>query len=180
MVARLNKQTANRLIALRKQNDYYLSSMMHYARGHIDMVTVAEISVGPNKTMSELTDKEAAVVVLPEAVEEAYRMGYGRFVDAPQDAHGRDLSHYKESARYINHVAPKLRSMAGHADSGMGTYTDTRQVALVEYPDDRPMEAELSDSRTVYRMLVDAWDRGAYDALDDNEQHVPDPAALNA
>lgn len=116
--------------------------------------------------------REAAVVVFPEALEDAYREGYKRFATTAGETveqPGEALSGFKEYAEWANHVAPSLRASAGYADTGHGTYTYERQVALVDYPDDRPMEATLVSSEWVFRQLVDAFDRGAYDSMDSKE-----------
>ena len=84
---------------------------------------------------------------------------------------GFDLAPFRESAAYANHVLPTLRAAAGFSDAGQGTYQETRQVAAVTpgCEGDRPADARLTTSDRLLDVLVDAWDRGAHDAVDGRE-----------
>jgi predicted lipid-binding transport protein (Tim44 family) len=106
-------------------------------------------------------------------------MGHDEFqpYDALEDEEERlDLSPFKGSARWANHIAPDLRAMAGHADSGPGTYTVNRQVAAIHdgCEEDEPAEADLVEARQLFQALVEAWDMGAYDGAEDT--YDPDSA----
>lgn len=111
------------------------------------------------------------IVVVTEAValDEAYDMGYREFDPVPEAESDEpvDLSAFTETARYANHVAPRLRAIAGHADSGAGTYTVDRAVALVPVgnEDDEPADAVLLDASQFYGEVHDEWRRGSHDAL---------------
>ena len=120
---------------------------------------------------------EIAVVKIAYVEEEAYRMGYQRFEDAelPEDAEGLEsVSHFKETAKWANTIAPRLRAMAGLQDGGHGTYQIDREVAIIKpgCEEDEPAPAELTHSRAVYQEHVaEAFDRGAYDALDGRDSN---------
>ena len=119
-----------------------------------------------------------AVVKPRYRLEEAYRMGYGKFEDAEVgDPEQFDLSAYHGSAEYSNHVLPDLRAMAGFDDSGYGTYTQDRKVAAVELgcEEDEPAPATIMDAHSVFERLVDAFNAGVYDAVagdEPNAEHV--------
>lgn len=122
--------------------------------------------------------KEAAVVVSHEAVGIAYHYGYNTVPPAIDDYDPSAPDYHKDSAVWANTRAPHLRATAGLADAGHGTYQVDRLVALVDAPDDRPMEADLIDASVVFDSLVDAYDRGRRDALNDTAPDVPDPAEV--
>lgn len=119
---------------------------------------------------------DAPVIDLDKAAADAYRMGYRRFADfadgltqEEQDEHPPDTSHFKESATWANHTNPRLRCMAGFADpSGMGTWTGRRLVVVLRAHeiDDEPAPGSVVESPHIADLLVDWWDRGAYDALE--------------
>lgn len=113
------------------------------------------------------------VVVLPEAKEEAYNMGYDEFsgieADNPEDT---DLAPFRDSARYCNHILPRLRAMSGFFDRGHGTYQEGGKVVVVDYPGDRPMGGEITETRYVLDEIIEAWDTGAYDALDGYDRYT--------
>lgn len=118
------------------------------------------------------TSGDVAVVKPYYLLEEAYRMGNDEFQDVEADedeAEPIDLSPFKDSARWANHVAPDLRSMAGYADAGHGTYQQHRQVAAIHHgcEEDEPAEADLYDASHLFEALVEAWDTGAYDGAAD-------------
>lgn len=104
------------------------------------------------------------VVVIPEAKEDAYNMGYERFKGS-DDAENPDLSYFKDSAAFANHTLPNLRAMSGYNDRGIGTFTENVKVVTVENPEDRPMQGQLTESHYVFEELTEMWDNGAYDAL---------------
>jgi len=130
-------------------------------------------------TMSENIDVK--VIVLPEAKEEAYRMGFDRFKDHKQEVDSlieqgemseeerHDMSGFHQSATYANHVLLDLRAMAGFRDSGYGTYQIDGKVVTVEFPEDRPMDGEITESHYIFDELIDTWHNGVYDALEGNE-----------
>lgn len=112
--------------------------------------------------------EEIAVVKPYYAKEEAFKLGREEF-SGIQDREGFDLSPYKSSARWANTVAPRLRAMAGFEDStGKGTFTGNRKVAAVKpgCEEDTPAEAELVEARHIHEELVEAFDNGAFSAVD--------------
>lgn len=114
--------------------------------------------------------KDIAVVKPYYLKEKAYNLGHSRFEDMDlPEGEDPEIHHFKESAKWANTVAPRLRAMAGFEDSKGGTYTKHRQVAAIKpgCEDDEPAEAELVDARHIYEELVDAWDMGARDGLED-------------
>ena len=123
--------------------------------------------------MTPDTSGDVAVVKPYYLLEEAYRMGHNEFTTmAPPDGdidEEFDLSPFKSSARWANHIAPDLRAMAGYADSGHGTYQEHRQVAAIHdgCEEDEPPEADLTDASRLFEALVEAYDMGAYDGVAD-------------
>jgi len=120
------------------------------------------------------TSGDVAVVKPYYLVEEAYRMGHSRFEDAevPEDDDTdphESLSYFKEYAKWTNSIAPRLRAMAGYADSGHGTYQQGRDVAAIKpgCEEDEPAEADLLAAGNLYGTLVEAWDMGAIDGYED-------------
>lgn len=129
----------------------------------------------------------STIGVIPEAdvLDEAYRMGYNRFEDAAEtaDEHGDELDsleHYKEMATYINNVAPRLRALAGYVDSGHGTYQVERDVVVIpdHAQDDVPRDGQHKSIEWVHGKVVDAFDRGALDALNGREYGETDDVSL--
>jgi hypothetical protein len=117
----------------------------------------------------------STIGVIPEddVLDAAYRMGYQRFEDADSiEEEGGDpleaLSHFKEMATYCNSIAPRLRALAGYVDSGPGTYTVERDVVVVpgHAQDDVPRDGKHMGLTWVHEKVVDAFDRGALDALE--------------
>lgn len=102
-----------------------------------------------------------AVVREARAKEQAYRLGYSEFDGAPSV--DGSLGTFRQTARWANIIAPKLRAAAGYDDAGHGTYQEDRKVAVVAPgdEDDEPADAELVDSRYVYDDLMAAFDAGA-------------------
>lgn len=133
---------------------------------------------------------DAPVIDLDKAASDAYRMGYRRFAgfgegltDAERDEHPPDTSHFKGSATWANNVHPKLRCMAGNADpSGKGTWTGARLVVVLRAHeiDDEPAPGTVADSGHLADLLVDWWDKGAYDAMDgrDMEPYTDEITAI--
>lgn len=121
-----------------------------------------------------------AVVKTAYVLEEAYEMGHSRHTGTASEvadtAEEFDLSPLKGSAQWANNIAPELRSMAGLDDSGHGTYQENRQIAAVVpgCEEDEPAEARLVDAREFFGALVEAFDAGAYDAIEDT--YDPDSA----
>lgn len=115
------------------------------------------------------------VVVLPEAMESAYNMAFDRFEEVEvNDCCGEaayDLSFFKETAEFANNVHPTIRSMSGYEDSGYGTYTVENRTVVVRDPDDRPMDGELMNCTYVESDLIEAYDCGAFDAMEGNERY---------
>lgn len=116
-------------------------------------------------------DGDIAVVKANYVTEEAYEMGHDEFSDFESDsADDVEFHHFTESARWANVIAPKLRAMAGAADpTGKGTYTEHRDVAAIRpgCEEDEPAEADLVTSRRLYEALVDAYQTGALDSVED-------------
>jgi hypothetical protein len=115
-----------------------------------------------------------AVVPEADAIDEAYSMGYERFepLPEPDDIEPAEaLSQWKEGADWANSVAPRLRALAGYADSGHGTYRVERTVAVVRDGDegDLPRDAVEMYPEYVHETLVEAFDMGAMDAMVDND-----------
>lgn len=114
-----------------------------------------------------MTENEIAVVKPYYLKEEAYQMGFDEFDGfAAEDPEEFELHYFKESARWVNVIAPELRSMAGFDDAGHGTFQVSRQVAAVKpgCEEDEPAEAELVSCRVIHSELVSAWNTGALDA----------------
>jgi hypothetical protein len=127
--------------------------------------------------MTQLTrGDDAPVIDLDSAAADAYRMGYRRFADfgdglteEEQNEHPPTTSHVKESATWANSTHPRLRCMAGASDpTGKGTWTGHRPVVVLRAHevDDEPAPGTVADSRHIADLLVDWWDRGAYDAME--------------
>lgn len=107
-------------------------------------------------------------------------MGYDEFypLDPPEDEHDMDLSPFHSGARWANVLLPRLRSMAGFADGGHGTYQENREVAAIHpgCEEDEPAEADLVDSNYLFDRLVDAYTTGAYDGWS-GDSRDPDQVA---
>lgn len=127
---------------------------------------------------------EVPVVRLDKQAEEAYRRGYREMANFGDGIVAKyedsdmveSVSHFKEGATWANQINPKLRCMAGNADpSGMGTWTESRPVVVLRHHevDDEPAPGSLVDSAHLVDVLIDWWDRGAYDALEGEDM---DPA----
>ena len=121
---------------------------------------------------------ETISVVRPAyALEEAYRMGHDEFSDLRgEETENFEFRYFTDTARWANHILPKLRAMAGYADTAGGTYTDERRIAAIHpgCEEDTPAEARLIDGHHLFRSLVDAYRTGAYDAVEDT--YDPDSA----
>jgi len=114
---------------------------------------------------------DTKVVVLPEAKESAYNMGFNCFEES-HDVDDYWFTHYTESAEWANSKLPTLRCMAGYEDSmDRGTYHGYQEVAIVAFPDDRPMDADLVNSHYVLDELIDQFRAGAHDKLHGNDQY---------
>ena len=117
------------------------------------------------------TSGDVAVVKPYYLLAEAYRMGHSEFepLDEPPEDEEMDLAPFHDGARYCNHILPKLRAMAGYADSGHGTYQEHRQVAAIHTgcEEDEPAEADLMAASEVFEQLADAWNTGALDGWSD-------------
>jgi len=114
------------------------------------------------------------VVNIDAAEEEAYEMGYDKFTGVAADVEGDfDLEHFRDSADYANNVLPSLRALAGHGDTGPGTYTVDREVAVIEYHqvEDLPAEGERAEAHHLLTELLEMWERGAYDAGEGREKY---------
>ena len=133
---------------------------------------------------------DAPVVNLDKQAEEAYRMGYSAFAgfdsgledDRDDEEVSANLSYFKEGARWANTINPELRCMAGSADpTGMGTWTGERPVVVLRAHevDDEPAPGTLVDSRHIVDVLIDWWDRGAYDAMEGEDMN-PDTGEIVA
>jgi len=93
-----------------------------------------------------------------------------------------DLSHFKSGAKWANTISPDLRCMAGNADpSGKGTWTESRPVVILREheADDEPAIGSLVDSGHIVDVLIDWWDRGAYDAMEGEDMN-PDTGEIVA
>ena len=121
---------------------------------------------------------ETISVVRPAyALEEAYRMGHDEFSDLRgEEAENFEFRYFTDTARWANFILPKLRAMAGYADTAGGTYTDERRIAAIRpgCEEDTPAEARLIDGHHLFTSLVDAYRTGAYDAVEDT--YDPDAA----
>ena len=102
----------------------------------------AELFYRLEQTESHGLGWDETVATIPEiaaeAHREAYELGYSEAMpidtadpeiatDDPEQAADETpelLEAPTDSARYANHIAPKLRAIAGYHDSGHGTYTD--------------------------------------------------------
>lgn len=125
-------------------------------------------------------DYDAAVVKVAYAEEEAYSMGFDRFDQSLPDIDSNEdkrmaVDHFQETAQYANVVAPRLRAISGFDDGGHGTYQMNREVAEVKpgCEEDEPAPARITDARTIFNeVVIDAWHRGANDALDGRDPDV--------
>ena len=116
---------------------------------------------------------EMTIVNVLSVAREAYDMGFDRFKGfrAIDNEDPIDLSHFKESASWANQVAPELRSMAGNADRGYGTYTERRDVIVTNtLESSHRQEGETVDSAELVKVVREAWDLGAYDSLHGEEK----------
>ena len=123
---------------------------------------------------------DVPVVNLDKQAAAAYRMGYGEMAgfdagladERDEDEAPADLSYFKEGAKWANTINPDLRCMAGNADpTGKGTWTETRPIVVLRdhEVDDEPAPGSLVDSAHIVDVLIDWWDRGAYDAIDGDD-----------
>jgi hypothetical protein len=130
--------------------------------------------------MTPDTDGDVAVVRPHYVTGKAYDMGHSEFTDVEADtAEDVEFHHFTETARWANVIAPKLRAMAGAADpTDAGTYTAHREVAAIHpgCEEDTPAEADLVDSQRLYESLVDAYQTGALDAVEDT--YYPDDSTF--
>jgi|APHM01.1.fsa_nt_gi hypothetical protein len=122
-------------------------------------------------------DTDTVVVKPHYRTEDAYDKGYDRFEDA-ETLHGEepDLSHFYSSATHANHVLPSLRAMAGFEDTAGGCYTKEREVAVIHpgCEEDEPAPADLMSSQYVFEHYFEAWQMGAYDALEGRDRYHTD------
>jgi hypothetical protein len=123
------------------------------------------------------------VVHESDALDDAYKMGWEAFEASPEAIEDpfEAISHYEESAHYINNTAPTLRCMAGFSDHKGGTYQDRPEsvaVVPVGSEGDRPIEAEKMDPQWVLGAIHDAYHAGAYDALEGHEYGESDDVTL--
>lgn len=119
--------------------------------------------------------KSDTVAVIPEAeaIHDAYMMGFNRFDEMEFDHESDDLTPHdrlnsaKEMGTFINNVDPKLRALAGHVDSGPGTYTVQREVVVIPHgnEDDIPMDGKHMSAQHVLSCIQEAFDQGAIDAM---------------
>jgi hypothetical protein len=121
-----------------------------------------------------MTETTVAVVPEGEALEKAYRDGFERFDEAPDDAlegPGEPFGQFTGSAEYVNTVAPRLRALAGYVDSGTGTYRVERKVVVVSDgdEDDLPRDAREMRLSHVYEAIQEAYRAGAEDKLHGEE-----------
>ena len=121
--------------------------------------------------MTAPQDGDVAVVKPHYLTEEAYRMGHDEFSDVEADsAADVEFHRFTETARWANVIAPKLRAMAGARDpTGKGTYTQHREVAAIlpGCEEDEPPEADIYSSRVLYEAMVEAYQTGALDSVED-------------
>jgi hypothetical protein len=124
------------------------------------------------------------VVEEAELLDKAYQMGFtelsgGDPVEDPLQA----LSHWKEYAHYHNTIRPRIRAMCGFSDNFGGTYRDRPdKVAIVPVGSeaDQPTEAELWDPHHVLNAAMDSFDKGALDAIEQNERGSSNTVELTA
>jgi len=118
---------------------------------------------------------KTAVVVEQEAKERAYELGYDEFsrMDNPEGDR-LELEYFTDSARYANIIAPKLRAIAGYADSGHGCYQTNRDIVLVDERelDDRPIEGNSWNAGSFFSEVHDAWRHGCHDGYHNDEKYA--------
>jgi hypothetical protein len=116
----------------------------------------------------EQDNADVAVVKIDYKEEEAHRMGYAEF-KGHDTATDPEVDPYfiTDSARWANVIQPQLRAMAGFDDSGVGTYTISRDVAAINpgTEEDEPSTAQLMAAQRVLELLNKAYFDGAHDAL---------------
>jgi hypothetical protein len=126
------------------------------------------------------------IPVVEEAtlLDQAYDMGYSELSGGdPVEDPVMALSHYQESAHYINTVAPRIRAMCGFSDTKGGTYRDRPdKVAVIPVgsEDDQPKNAELMDPQYVLDKAHESFRNGAYDGLEQADRGETDTVALVA
>jgi len=115
------------------------------------------------------------VVKIDDAKEQAYDTGYDKFSEVPvDDPETFDLEGFRDSADYANNVLPSLRALAGHEDGVYGTWTGDRDVAILEahQEDDVPAKCVVTMASDLLDELLEAWERGAYDAANGEERYA--------
>jgi len=112
------------------------------------------------------------VVHFDKAQREAYKMGYRELETSMGEVGEIDMTHYRDSARWVNVLSPKLRALAGFRDHGEGTYTEDRDVAVVyaEDADDVPIEANVMRASLLADDLIDSFDEGAYASVEGSDE----------
>jgi len=137
-----------------------------------------------------MRDETAKKVYVPEAMTEAYQMGYNKFHLALADVDESELTDdqryelqvnfdmYTETAQYADVVLPKLRMLAGYHDpNATGTYTALEgDIELIDpqgYKDRQVMniEARAQDIAPGFLdELVGEFFQGAWDGAVANTQ----------
>jgi hypothetical protein len=89
----------------------------------------------------------AEIIVIEEAEskDRVEAMARRRYSDIPPVAlESGDFRIRTESAKFINHIAPTIRCIAGYRDNGHGTWGHDGDIALIADGDemDTPAEAE--------------------------------------
>lgn len=122
------------------------------------------------------------VVEESDVLESAYNKGYDFYADdgrsEPVEEPYRSVGDLKSTARWANSISPRLRALSGFSDeTGKGTYSGERPVALVEEGDeaDSPAEAVEIGAVHVFQAAVEAFEQGAVDAMKLNDRDATRP-----
>lgn len=89
---------------------------------------------------------------LKQIKQEAYKIGK-KESSSPSSVDIENLSHFKETAYFINNIAPELRKLSGYDDKKAGTYQKERKVNLKN-------KDEKISSNIIYEELIEAFDLG--------------------
>ena len=111
------------------------------------------------------------VVELVEVLAQAKRLGWSEFPETFEPSDEFPMSNFRETSRWSNSIAPRLRSLAGYGDAGHGTFQLHRDVAVIMEgdEDDVPAEATVMSTSMLYEDIVDAFDEGARAAMEGEE-----------
>lgn len=114
------------------------------------------------------------IINIDETQAQAFELGFWRFYDMdPVPVEEFDIGFFTESAEYANNVAPILRQLAGHEDGGYGTFTQKRDVLVIDNDDADELatdagfiDADMVWSADLFDEIHDSWLEGVHEAVD--------------